>query len=57
MGIRELQKNVRRRAILDAAQMLMQEGKSRDFSMPNLAQRAGVSLVTPRPGGGRDFGV
>ncbi len=47
MSTREINKNVRRRAILDAAQALIQEGKSRDFSMPNLAKKAGVSLVTP----------
>jgi AcrR family transcriptional regulator len=47
MGTRELQKSVRRRAILDAARALIQAGKSKDFSMPSLAEKAGVSLVTP----------
>jgi AcrR family transcriptional regulator len=47
MGTRELQKNVRRRAILDAARSLILDGKERDFSMPTLAAKAGVSLVTP----------
>lgn len=47
MRPRELQKHVRRRAILDAARSLILEDKARDFSMPELAQRAGVSLVTP----------
>jgi AcrR family transcriptional regulator len=45
--MRELQKNARRRAILDAARALMRNAKSDDFSMPTLARRAGVSLVTP----------
>jgi AcrR family transcriptional regulator len=44
---RELQKHARRRAILDAARALILEDKARDFSMPELAQKAGVSLVTP----------
>lgn len=47
MATREAQKNARRRAILDAARALIQEDKSRDFTMPALAERAGVSLVTP----------
>ena len=47
MGIRETQKNVRRQAILDAARTLIREGKGDDFSMPDLAEKAGVSLVTP----------
>jgi AcrR family transcriptional regulator len=47
MSTREDQKNARRQAILNAAQALIMEGKSRDFSMPALAKRAGVSLVTP----------
>ncbi len=47
MSIRESQKNARRVAILDAARALILEDKSRDFSMPDLAQKAGVSLVTP----------
>ena len=47
MRIRELQKHARRRAILDAARTLILEDKTRDFSMPELAQKAGVSLVTP----------
>lgn len=47
MSIRESQKNARRQTILDAARTLIQEGKNRDFSMPNLADKAGVSLVTP----------
>ena len=47
MATREAQKNARRRAILDAARALIQEGKDKDFSMPALAERAGVSLVTP----------
>lgn len=46
-GTRELQKNARRQAILDAARTLILDGKTRDFSMPELAQKAGVSLVTP----------
>ena len=47
MSTRELQKNARRRAILDAARALILDGKERDFSMPTLAAKAGVSLVTP----------
>lgn len=47
MGIRETQKNVRRQAILEAARTLIREGKGDDFSMPDLAEKAGVSLVTP----------
>ncbi len=47
IGTRELQKNARRRAILGAARSLILDGKTRDFSMPELAQKAGVSLVTP----------
>jgi AcrR family transcriptional regulator len=47
MSVRELQKNTRRRAILDAARNLILEGKDRDFSMLTLAEKAGVSLVTP----------
>jgi AcrR family transcriptional regulator len=47
MSTRELQKNLRRRTILDAARSLILEGKDRDFSMPTLAAKAGVSLVTP----------
>jgi AcrR family transcriptional regulator len=47
MSIREAQKNTRRRAILDAARSLILEGKDRDFSMLTLAEKAGVSLVTP----------
>jgi AcrR family transcriptional regulator len=47
MSVREEQKNTRRRAILDAARSLILEGKDRDFSMLTLAERAGVSLVTP----------
>ncbi|MDB5394956.1 MAG: hypothetical protein JWM91_2462 [Rhodospirillales bacterium] len=47
MSTRELQKNARRRAILDAARSLILDGKDRDFSMPTLAAKAGVSLVTP----------
>src|ERR1700741_4085140 len=47
MGIRETQKNVRRQAILDAARTLIRDGKGDDFSMPDLAEKAGVSLVTP----------
>jgi AcrR family transcriptional regulator len=47
MSIRELNKNARRTAILDAARTLIQQGKSKDFSMPDLAAKAGVSLVTP----------
>jgi AcrR family transcriptional regulator len=47
MGKRELQKHVRRCAILDAARVLMQVGNDTDFSMPGLAKKAGVSLVTP----------
>src|ERR1700758_2100382 len=47
MRTRELQKHARRRAILDAARALILEDKTRDFSMPELAQKAGVSLVTP----------
>lgn len=47
MSVRELQKNTRRRAILDAARSLILEGKDRDFSMLTLAEKAGVSLVTP----------
>jgi AcrR family transcriptional regulator len=44
---REKQKNARRRTILEAARTLIRERKSDDFSMPMLAERAGVSLVTP----------
>jgi AcrR family transcriptional regulator len=47
MSTRENQKNARRTAILDAARTLILEDKSRDFSMPDLAEKAGVSLVTP----------
>ena len=47
MSVREEQKNTRRRAILDAARSLILEGKERDFSMLTLAEKAGVSLVTP----------
>lgn len=47
MSVREANKNIRRRAILDAARALILEDKSRDFSMPALAERAGVSLATP----------
>jgi AcrR family transcriptional regulator len=47
MGVRELQKTARRRAILDAARALILDGAERDFSMPLLAEKAGVSLVTP----------
>jgi AcrR family transcriptional regulator len=47
MSVREAQKNTRRRAILDAARSLILEGKDRDFSMLTLAEKAGVSLVTP----------
>ena len=47
MGTRELQKNARRRAILDAARALMQDTTRGNFSMPKLAKKAGVSLVTP----------
>ena len=47
MSVREANKNLRRRAILDAARALILEDKSRDFSMPALAERAGVSLATP----------
>jgi AcrR family transcriptional regulator len=47
MGTREIQKNARRQAILDAARSLILDGKSKDFSMPDLADKAGVSLVTP----------
>jgi len=47
MSVREANKNLRRRAILDAARALILEDKSRDFSMPVLAERAGVSLATP----------
>ncbi len=47
MGTRELQKTARRRAILDAARTLIRDDKDRDFSMPALAEKAGVSLVTP----------
>jgi AcrR family transcriptional regulator len=46
-GVRELQKHTRRRAILDAARSLILDGNDRDFSMPVLAEKAGVSLVTP----------
>lgn len=47
IGLREQNKNLRRKAILDAARALILEDQSRDFSMPELAERAGVSLVTP----------
>lgn len=47
MGTREIQKGVRRKAILEAARDLIREAKGDDFSMPDLAERAGVSLVTP----------
>ena len=47
MSTRELQKNARRRVIMDAARALIMDGKDRDFSMPALAEKAGVSLVTP----------
>ena len=46
MSVREANKNMRRRAIMDAARALILEDKSRDFSMPALAERAGVSLAT-----------
>ena len=47
MSTRELQKTARRRVILEAARTLILDGKDRDFSMPALAEKAGVSLVTP----------
>src|ERR1700760_3836107 len=47
MSVREAQKNTRSRAILDAARSLILDGKERDFSMLTLAEKAGVSLVTP----------
>jgi AcrR family transcriptional regulator len=47
MSTRELRKTERRRLILDAARTLILDGKERDFSMPALAEKAGVSLVTP----------
>jgi AcrR family transcriptional regulator len=47
MSVRELQKAARRRVILDAARALILEGGRGDFSMPALAEAAGVSLVTP----------
>jgi AcrR family transcriptional regulator len=47
MSTRELRKTERRRAILEAARALILDGKDRDFSMPTLAAKAGVSLVTP----------
>ena len=47
MSTRELRKTERRRVILDAARTLILDGKERDFSMPALAEKAGVSLVTP----------
>jgi AcrR family transcriptional regulator len=47
MATRESQKNARRSAILDAARNLILQDTSQDFSMPDLAQKAGVSLVTP----------
>jgi AcrR family transcriptional regulator len=47
MGARELRKTVRRRAILDAARDLILNSEDRDFSMTILAEKAGVSLVTP----------
>jgi len=47
VSTRELNKLARKRAILDAARALILEDKSKDFSMPALAGRAGVSLVTP----------
>jgi AcrR family transcriptional regulator len=47
MSIRELHKAARRRTILDAARALILEGGRGDFSMPALAEAAGVSLVTP----------
>jgi len=47
MSGREVRKQARRRAILDAARGLILEAKDRDFSMPILAAKAGVSLVTP----------
>jgi AcrR family transcriptional regulator len=46
-GTRELRKNERRQAILEAARTLMLDRRSDDFSMPTLAKKAGVSLVTP----------
>lgn len=47
MSTREKSKNARRMAILDAARQLIRDAKSNDFSMSELAAKAGVSLVTP----------
>ena len=47
LGARALNKQASKQAILDAARALILEEKSKDFSMPALAERAGVSLVTP----------
>lgn len=42
----EERKNVRRRAILQAAEVLVREGLSTDFSMQQLAAKAGISTYT-----------
>ena len=47
MGVRELNKAARRRAILEAARVMIRDDASHDFTMPSLAERAGVSLATP----------
>lgn len=44
--LREQQKDGRRRAILHAAETLVRESGSTDFSMKELAKRAGFSLAT-----------
>jgi AcrR family transcriptional regulator len=47
MDVRELRKAARRRAILEAARVMIRDDESHDFTMPGLAEKAGVSLATP----------
>lgn len=46
-GLRVRQKEARRQAILDAAEALIRENGSADFSMQALSGRAGLSRATP----------
>ncbi|BCW90858.1 hypothetical protein sos41_40340 [Alphaproteobacteria bacterium SO-S41] len=47
MPSHEINKDRRRRSILDAARALIAESDDGDFSMPELAKRAGLSVATP----------
>ena len=47
MANREEGKDQRRRAIVKAARALIRENAETGFSMRSLAERAGLSLVTP----------